>query len=128
MTPRVFLFMLGSGLKPPPENKLYLDPTFQVSSDSLSCLFHLPVGRVGQVMSVKFDTSKWGEIGSSIRGSKLVRDYCVRCGEPIRVVSVSPGVCCLDCHPTGRPGKSNGRSTHDAAVGYHGGRFYSGEW
>ena len=79
-------------------------------------------------MAVKFDQSKWGRIGSRIEGSKLFRDYCVCCAEPIRVASVTPGACCLDCKPTGCPGTSCGRSTHETAIGYHGGQFHSGEW
>ena len=79
-------------------------------------------------MATKFDVDQWGQIGSPIEGSKLYRDYCLRCGEPIRVISVTPGACCLDCKPTGHPGVSYGRSTHETAIGYHGGQFHAGEW
>jgi len=40
------------------------------------------------------NTTKWGEPGSEIPGSKYVRGYCVACGEPIRAVdAANPGRC-----------------------------------
>jgi len=76
----------------------------------------------------KFAFDVWGHPGSKIEGSDLKRDYCPKCGEPIRVVDAAVMNICLDCQPTGSPGKSAGRSTYETAIGYHGGQFNAGEW
>ena len=43
------------------------------------------------------NTTKWGEPGSRIPGSKYVRGYCPACGDPIRVVPGGKPVRCQDC-------------------------------
>jgi hypothetical protein len=60
---------------------------------------------------------KQQQVGASIPGSKLIRDFCVGCGEAMRVPpDAKLGMsCCLDCQPTilnGKPplqGYSNGQ-------------------
>ncbi len=43
--------------------------------------------------------------GTPIAGSKLLRDYCSCCGEPMRVTSIDGGPrCCLDCKSDGKSG------------------------
>lgn len=40
------------------------------------------------------------KVGERIAGSRFVRDYCLVCGDPIRVVTVG-GNCCNKCFPVG---------------------------
>ena len=68
------------------------------------------------------------EVGRAIEGSKLVRDFCAGCGEAIRVAVVTRTSFCLDCKPTGTPGKRAGKSPETVAMAYHGGRFHAAEW
>tara|TARA_B100000519_G_scaffold161395_1_gene143833 strand:- start:4622 stop:5176 length:555 start_codon:yes stop_codon:yes gene_type:complete len=72
--------------------------------------------------------SNCGHIGAKIEGSELVRDFCCACGEPMRVTVVRTGAVCLDCKPTGRPGKKLGRSVEAVEIDYHGSQFNQGEW
>ena len=46
----------------------------------------------------------WGEIGSPIPNSKYVRGYCVRCGEPMRILPVNSTLTnyCEECDPPDR--------------------------
>lgn len=46
------------------------------------------------------DIEQYGEIGSVIPGSRLLRDYCVVCGEPIRVYLLGGNECkeCAGVH------------------------------
>jgi len=43
------------------------------------------------------DIEKYGEVGSAIPGSKLVRGYCAECGTPIRVPELGMGRLCEVC-------------------------------
>lgn len=72
--------------------------------------------------------AEYGRIGSKIQGSSLVRDYCISCHEPIRVVSTSAWHTCTDCRPTGVPGDRLGSSATRGEIEYNGGRFHAGEW
>jgi hypothetical protein len=65
-------------------------------------------------------------IGTSIPDSNLVRDYCIHCGEAMRVTRTG-GNTCLDCRPTGIPGSTSSTIT-SGNIEYHGGRFHSAEW
>lgn len=67
------------------------------------------------------------QVGSSIPGSSLFRDFCISCGEAMRVVDAGIPNECLDCRPTGCPGESSGTETR-SDIEYHGGRFNSAEW
>lgn len=67
------------------------------------------------------------QVGAKIEGSVLYRDFCISCGEAIRVVDAGRPNTCLDCKPTGCPGGT--RSTIESSgIEYHGGRFNAGEW
>ena len=46
----------------------------------------------------------YGQIGSPIPGSRLVRDYCATCGEPIRVTSCGGEHICSSCRAGWHPG------------------------
>jgi hypothetical protein len=72
--------------------------------------------------------SRAAQIGSRIPGSKLIRDFCACCGEPIRVVCISKNNVCLDCtrSPNDFGGCQDRTAEHD--IRYHGNQFYSGEW
>jgi ferredoxin len=57
---------------------------------------------------VGFRVKSMEKVGERIKGSKFLRDFCTRCGEPIRVASVENihnGVShrvdnyCTDCYP-----------------------------
>lgn len=67
------------------------------------------------------------QVGSTIPGSSLFRDFCIECGEAIRVVDAGKPNTCVDCRPTGCPGESSGTANR-SDIEYHGGRFNSGEW
>lgn len=41
--------------------------------------------------------AEYGKPGSAIEGSKLVRDYCRECGEPMRVYPGETGSICVHC-------------------------------
>lgn len=71
--------------------------------------------------------ARFGRIGSRIEGSNLFRDYCISCGQPIRVVDAGKPNTCLDCKPDGVPGARSGNVT-SGEINYHGGRFNSAEW
>jgi hypothetical protein len=64
--------------------------------------------------------------GDAIPGSRYVRDFCVTCGEPIRVNIVGDHQC-LSCKPTGIPGET-GNTVVKNGMEYDGGRFHSAEW
>lgn len=67
------------------------------------------------------------EIGSRIPGSALVRDFCISCGEAMRVVDAGAQNTCLDCKPTGHAGTvTHANVVQD--IQYHGGRFNAAEW
>ena len=70
---------------------------------------------------------KLARVGMRIEGSSLFRDFCVSCGEAIRVVDPGRPNVCLDCRPTGCPGVSNG-TIISSDIEYNGGRFHSAEW
>lgn len=70
---------------------------------------------------------KLASVGQRIEGSSLVRDFCVECGEAMRVVDAGRPNTCLDCRPTGCPGERSGTATR-SDIEYHGGRFNSAEW
>lgn len=65
-------------------------------------------------------------VGSRIPGSQYLRDYCSRCGEPMRVEEVGANYC-EDCCPKTHFGGGN-KNVELSEIQYHGGRFYSGEW
>jgi hypothetical protein len=45
--------------------------------------------------------------GAAIPGSRLLRDYCTKCHEPIRVQSIRESNSCHDCgNSRGQPGRS----------------------
>lgn len=67
------------------------------------------------------------QIGERIPGSSLFRDFCVVCGEAIRVVHAGTRNTCLDCEPTGKPGSVD-KTLVKNSIQYHGGRFHSAEW
>jgi hypothetical protein len=76
---------------------------------------------------VQRKAERLASIGQPIPGSHLLRDYCVSCGEAIRVTDASRPNVCLSCQPSGVPGKSRGKTTRcDSA--YHGGQFSKAEW
>lgn len=69
--------------------------------------------------------------GDRIPGSRLVRDYCCRCQEPMRVEpSMTYGVHeCLDCVRVEHPGENPmGIGTPRSEIEYQGSRFHAGEW
>lgn len=70
---------------------------------------------------------KLNQIGDSIPGSNLVRDFCTSCGEAMRVVRVGVANICLECKPSGCPGTVSSAVVVNTIV-YHGGRFHSAEW
>lgn len=74
-----------------------------------------------------FQKREFGGIGEAIPGSSLVRDYCTCCFQPIRVVDHSKPNVCLDCQPTGVPGRIDLRGP-SSEINYHGSRFHEGEW
>jgi hypothetical protein len=76
---------------------------------------------------VPLTQEKLSQIGDSIPGSRLVRDFCCICGEAIRVVSIGSAHVCLDCEPTGKPGATS-KAIVKNAMEYHGGQFHSAEW
>lgn len=67
-------------------------------------------------------------IGERIPGSNLVRDYCVVCGEAIRVVRATACETCLDCEPSGTQAQRSGRSAEHGQAIYQGGMFHKAEW
>lgn len=73
------------------------------------------------------DLLEYGPSGSRIPGSRLLRDYCIRCCQPIRVTDASKPNLCLDCNPTGTPGTRTSNAT-SGEIQYHGGRFNHAEW
>ena len=75
---------------------------------------------------VPLDPVQTSQLGKTIPGSSLVRDFCQSCGEPIRVVYVGSNQC-LDCKPAGIPGVIQS-SVVSSGILYHGGRFHAGEW
>lgn len=77
--------------------------------------------------STKLTHEQLTQVGSSIPGSSLVRDFCVECGEAMRVVDAGKPNICLECRPTGCPGDRSGTATR-SDIEYHGGRFNSAEW
>ena len=80
-----------------------------------------------KLLAVTLTPQQVAEVGQHVAGSALVRDFCCVCGEAMRVIN--PSVCniCLDCEPTGVPGKRHGR-LEASGIEYHGGRFNAGEW
>lgn len=75
----------------------------------------------------KLTAEQIAAIGTSIPGSTLVRDFCVACGEAMRVVDAGGPNTCLDCKPTGNAGTiRNANVAQD--IQYHGGRFNAAEW
>ena len=70
---------------------------------------------------------KLAQVGQRIEGSSLVRDFCVECGNAMRVVDAGRPNTCLDCKPTGCPGVCHGTVTK-GDIEYHGGKFHSAEW
>ena len=73
------------------------------------------------------DPSKLAQVGERIPGSALFRDFCISCGEAMRVVDAGRPNTCLDCKPTGCPGSTNSTLTKNN-IEYHGGTFHSAEW
>jgi len=73
------------------------------------------------------DLLEYGPSGSQIPGSSLLRDYCIKCGQPMRVVDAGKPNVCLDCRPTGQPGTRTSTIT-SGDIQYHGGRFNKAEW
>lgn len=73
------------------------------------------------------DLLEYGPSGSRIPGSTLLRDYCIRCHQPMRVVDAGKPNMCLDCNPTGHPGTRTSTVT-SGEIQYHGGRFNKSEW
>ena len=65
--------------------------------------------------------------GSRIDGSRLLRAYCVACGQPMRVQNATQYAQCTDCRPGGQPARRSDQAT-TAAIRYHGGQFNQGEW
>jgi len=49
------------------------------------------------------DWQRYGPVGSSIPGSRHLRDYCVICGQPIRVSDVRRHNACDEHFPDRRP-------------------------
>ena len=70
---------------------------------------------------------KLARVGMRIEGSSLFRDFCVSCGEAIRVVDPGISNVCLDCRPTGCPGVRN-CTIITSDIEYNGSRFHSAEW
>jgi len=70
---------------------------------------------------------KLSQVGERIPGSSLVRDFCVSCGEAMRVIDAGRPNTCLDCKPTGCPGSVSDTIVSET-IEYHGGRFHSAEW
>jgi hypothetical protein len=67
--------------------------------------------------------------GDPILNSKYLRGFCIRCAEPLRLVSFDPEkeYYCEECSPPHCPtcGRDPG-SFPDRQ--YHGGQFHKGEW
>lgn len=74
------------------------------------------------------DMLEYGPRGSRIQGSKLLRDYCVYCGQAMRVLDAGITNTCLDCRPTGIPGTRTSSNATPGEIQYHGGRFNKAEW
>lgn len=89
----------------------------------------LPEGKTPQKRNTydKLTSEQIAEIGTRIPGSTLVRDFCVVCGEAMRVVDAGGPNTCLDCKPTGHAGTvTHANVVQD--IQYHGGRFNAAEW
>ena len=86
-----------------------------------------PTAQNEQRRSRLLSPEKLAQLGERIPGSRLFRDFCISCGEPMRVVDAGRPNTCLDCRPTGCPGVSSGNIT-TSEIDYHGGRFNSAEW
>ena len=55
--------------------------------------------------------------GASIPGSRYIRDYCTRCGEPIRVLELrDEGNHCKDCYNAHPPGAHTGMVPRQKAM------------
>ena len=48
---------------------------------------------------IEFDEEKYGRRGFLISGSHLRRDFCQRCGEPMRVRYIKRECLCKHCDP-----------------------------
>lgn len=72
--------------------------------------------------------------GDAIHGSRLFRDWCAGCREPIRVTAAALELArnwCRDCAPSAPvadPPPRRGRAGEAADREFHGGRFNAGEW
>ncbi len=67
-------------------------------------------------------------IGTPIPNSRLLRDFCCHCGEPIRVATVRNTHSCEQCGDERGSGGSGITPVELSEITYHGGRFHTGEW